>query len=140
MWKIIGLKIQTVRSCLGTSSTCTKNKLKKRKISIFGEISKFLRSNWFWADFENKWAYTAIWGWFQHALIVFSNFDREYLLKYEEFWSMNDLFGKVSVFERQHLQGVRRADCVGTTTSRNQTKLQCSRNETGDWEWDCKCL
>ena len=96
MSRIIGLGIRTVRSCLGTSSTCSKKQnLKKSKISIFGEFSKFLRFNWFWADFENKQAYMAVWAVLGRFQIVFSNFDYEYLLKYEEFWSMKWLFGKV---------------------------------------------
>ena len=72
-----------------------KKNLKKSKISIFGEFSKFQRFNWFWADFENKWAYTAVWAVLGSFQIVFSNFDCEYLLKYEEFWSMKWLFGNL---------------------------------------------
>ena len=72
-----------------------KQNLKKSKISIFGEFSKFLRFNWFGADFENKWAYTAVWAVLGSFQIVFSNFDCEYLLKYEESWSMKWLFRKV---------------------------------------------
>ena len=96
MWRISGLKIRTVRSCLKTLFTSTKKQnLKKSKISVFGEFLKFLQSYWFWADFENKWAYTAVWAVLGRFQIVFSNVQSEYLLKCKEFWSMNGLLGKV---------------------------------------------
>jgi hypothetical protein len=48
IWKILGLKIQTVETCSNASSTCRNFYLKKNnKISIFGGISKFL----LWANF-----------------------------------------------------------------------------------------
>jgi hypothetical protein len=44
IYKILGLKIQTVETCSSASSTRTNFFfVKKTKISIFGGISKFLR-------------------------------------------------------------------------------------------------
>ena len=69
MWRIIGLGIRTVRSCLGTSSTCSKNKTWKKVKSQFLvnfqsfcdliDFGQILRINehipqfgQFWADFK----------------------------------------------------------------------------------------
>jgi hypothetical protein len=41
IFKIVVLKIQTVRTCIGASSTQVFSFLKNIKISIFGGISKF---------------------------------------------------------------------------------------------------
>ena len=82
-----------------------KQNLKKSKISIFGEFLKFMQFNWFWADFENKWAYTAVWALLDTFQIVFSNFDCDYLLKYKEFEAWND-FSERYGETLQHAKGL----------------------------------
>jgi hypothetical protein len=72
--KILGLKIQTVKTCSSASSTHTNFYFlfkKNTKISIFGGISKFC----FWADFSKFWQF---WAEFT-ALVVADNMPKVWL-------------------------------------------------------------
>jgi hypothetical protein len=72
IWKILGLKIQTVETCSKASSTCTNFYFwKKTKISIFGGISKFC----LWADFDKS---VQFWADFA-AIAVADNMPKDHL-------------------------------------------------------------
>jgi hypothetical protein len=64
IYKILGLKIQTVKTCSSASSTRKFFSWKKTKISIFGGISKFLH----WADFCKFWQF-----WAEFAALTMAN-------------------------------------------------------------------
>jgi hypothetical protein len=64
-YKILGLKIQMVKTCSSASSTPTNFYFRKKtKISIFGGISKFLR----WTDFSKFLQF-----WAEFAALIVAN-------------------------------------------------------------------